>query len=264
MRHRLKPNVLDRGTSPTVSPNIPRSKKHESVEISAKQQSPQIFHPELFEGLVVELYFDDATELEISRRNLEIFGSTVMRDGDTVVPDVIVTKSSPLRRNLAIELARAKYMGKIKNGRVPKVVIDKQIPWIFWPTKKLESIREARNVKIVVADASEKCRPAFKVITDPVVLHLDPVPPGYTYSPFIPIEETEKRSSSNSNSTAKPQEVLFTASPPDHSFCELCKVTFGNAEEHHASKEHLSKIDEPGRWSPLDALISHVTAMHRL
>lgn len=264
MRQRIRPGLPEKDSSPTISP-IRRSKQ-ETIEISAKSQNPQnpqIFHPDLFEGLVVELYFDDSKELETARRNIEVFGATVMQDGDTTVPDVIVTKSSPLRRNLAIELARSKYMGKIKNGRVPKVVIDIQIPWIFWPTKKLETIREARNVKVVVADSSEKHRPAFKIISEPIILHLDPVPAGYVVSPFIPVEETDKRVSS-AVSSARAPDIPFTASPPDHGFCELCKVTFANAEEHHASKEHLSKISEPGRWAPLDALISHITALHRL
>ena len=262
MRHRLKLNLSlqDRVSSPCVSPPVSVVQRETELAARPAPQTP-VFHPHLFEGLQVELYFDDPDDYKRAQDNLELFGAIIVNDSTAgVIPDIIVSESAPEKCARIIETARAKYMKQLHGQKVPKVVLENQIPWIFWSPKRLEAIREARGRKVVVSDLGEKYRPAYKVIVDPVAIHFGPVPRGYVVTPFSPILEVVAE-------RKRPPEAAVTmvhASPPDHGFCELCKVSFASAEEHHASQGHAARVARGDTWSPLDALISQVMALGRL
>ena len=257
MRHRLKLNLQDRMSSPCVSPPVSVAKRETELAARSTPQSP-VFHPHLFENLQVELYFDNPEEYKRAQENLELFGAIIISDPTgNIVPDIIVSESAPEKCARTIEAARAKYMKRIHERKVPKVVLENQIPWIFWSPKRLESIREARGHKIVVADVGEKYRPAYKVLVDPVTLHFGTVPRGYVVTPFNPIIEVPVERKRETPTVA-------CASPSAHGFCEICKVSFGNPEEHHTSKGHMARVAGDDMWSPLDALITQVMALRRL
>jgi hypothetical protein len=220
-------------------PGVP-SYEAEPVTVS----SPRAIHPRAFSNLFVEVSITNPLNAQLATERLEFFGATIVTGA---AADVILTDSS---------LAPARDRGH------PKIVSLQQVPWALWPEKKLMNILEPPNKNVVVADFNRKYRPIYKAVAELPRLYLDAVPRRYSTTPFVAVPE--KPPNHDCGAFKRGHIDIGVASPPDHSYCELCLLNFAEAEEHHRSKEHQRRVNSACTFFQLDELIAEIAALGRI
>jgi hypothetical protein len=191
------------------------------------------------------LSIEDPKLLSIASTRFQLFGATVATVPYSKPPDLIVTDS----------------MLPIIADNGPRTLSVHDIPWLFWPERKLLTLTEPTAAAIVVADCSCKHRPNFRLSPKVPHLHFGAVPRGYTTTPLAPIQEP--RPDNEASVQCAREEFSLDGNPPDQSYCELCLIAFSEAREHRRSKGHQRKITS-GIFGRLDEVSAQLAAMNRL
>ena len=118
--------------------------------------------------------------------------------------------------------------------------------------------------RIIISDINHRLEPRtknFQSIEAIPKIYLDPVPQYYSLSPFQKVptkpEIIAKACECDKEAILKKQiahrNMLFNTGT---NFCYICKVSFENAEEHHASIQHITKTSS--LWKEFDCLAEYV------
>lgn len=232
-----------------------RSARREKIEPSsprAVQKTPEISQS-FFDGQTIFLQIQDNETAKAAANALEDCGAVVITEmihlADYVVSDKPIVLPKPTIRSRRFESMMGN--GSIEST-MPKVILLKQIPWIFRRNSTIKPISEKKEdtiPAIVVADARTRLAPNFKYLNMPN-LHLQPLPKGVFMSPFDPvppnIDELKQKILKLAN-----RPIVPVDGPPAGGHCELCHTPIENPQTHRQTAQHQMYSDDI-QWCRFD------------
>lgn len=270
LKPKLKIQRID-FTNPEISNN--------KIEITNVQESPAqhpkevlgILHPNSFHGLKVNIRIQDIAVKQQVSSCLSTIGAVLCPDTfpaiDAVVSEKPIRLISPqlnsFGRSRGNLLAAQSTKMPLKS---PQVILLAQIPWALVSKQYIDPVKGQAVVEIqesaeqfvgiVVADEKSAYKPFFKPTTKMPQLYACEVPRGYYFTPFTqpPKDPTQLLQKYANLSKQKIEGLCVQTGPSDDGYCELCNISFKNAEAHRCSAEHQRNAQNDKKWADFDAL----------
>lgn len=221
--------------------------------------------PNLFKGCCVFINVSNPFIRNQVSVAMEKLGAQVVSQS-ILLANIIISEKSISISEFKSSTIGSRNVNKI--GFVPKVVLLKQIPWVFDVAKSDEftAVKQAElnarkdaeindDSRIVVADDRHKYRPEVKIFKKGTLpeLHIQRVfNHDYINTPFSPVPENVDQACKRNAKSAK-KNVELNNNPPENGYCEVCQTRYNSAAIHHSCFDHRRNSNS-FRWCDFDSL----------